>query len=65
MMLITSLARVNWTEKEGYHSGKITNLSDKTKYIKIDLSEGLPTYWCEYKSALLYVKLTTAKEQNK
>ena len=58
-------ASVDWTEEEGYYSGKITNLSAKTKYIKIDLSEGLPTYWCEYKSALLYVKLTTVKEQNK
>jgi len=42
--------------------GTARNPEKAIRYIKIDLSEGLPDYWCEYKAALTYVKLTTDKK---
>lgn len=59
-------AEVKWAlaDKKGaeeHYSGKITKLSEKIRYIKIDLSTGFPDYWCEYKARLKYVKLTTER----
>lgn len=47
--------------KRQYFNGALRNISAATRYIKIDLSKELPTYWGEYYAGLCGVKLLTNK----
>lgn len=60
-------AEVDWNQtgvngKKEFYTGRLKQPLNTIKYVKIDLSEGLPTYWGEYYSGLSSVKILTDKK---